>query len=163
MLKHLARVVHLGSVLVLVACGRKPVTQLSATPDAAASRWNASLTAPEAVRALLQARGSSSLSPEDDGRRSRLDIAIENLVPGGDYAWSLVTGQCGLPGADVYRSDDKRRLRIGKDGRADASTVIDLPFPSSGDYLVRVISGTPEMPQVIACGNLAPPTIRLNR
>lgn len=155
-----SRSLWVGLSLVLVACNRRPVTQLSTAPDVNALRWNATLATPEAMRTVVQARGTASVSRVDDGRRSRVEIQIANLVPGGEYAWALHVGQCGSAGAEVYRSEDGRRLKIDGDGKSAANATIDVPFPTTGDYLVRVTTPASQSPQVIACGNLAPPTIR---
>jgi hypothetical protein len=149
--------------LIVVACARTPVAQITTKPDLNALRWNATLSTPDAMRGIVQARGSAELTSTDEGRKSRVDLRLENMVPGGEHPWALRFGQCGAAGSDVLRVSDGRALKVGSDGKASAGSGSDLAFPSSGDYHVIVLASKDNDEQVIACGNLAPPNNVLAR
>jgi hypothetical protein len=152
--------------LVAVACARTPATRITTKPDLNALRWNATLSTPDAMRGIVQARGSAELTSTDDGRKSRVDLRLENMVPGGEHPWALRSGQCGVMGAmgsDVLRVSDGRSLKVGTDGKASAGTGSDFAFPSSGDYHVIVLASKANSEQVIACGNFAPPNNGMTR
>lgn len=151
----------LATLLVLPACGRRPVTTISAEPDnVVASRWNARLSTPAAMQGIIQAQGRSWITSVDGGRRTRVDVEVSNMVSGGQHPWVLRTGQCGVGGAEVARAEGKNALSVGRDGRATANTEFDRYFPTSGDYMLEVLASSQNTTQVVACGNFAPPNMQ---
>jgi len=154
----------LVTMLVLPACARRPVATISAEPDnVVASRWNARLSTPSAMQGVIQAQGRSWITSVDGGRRTRVDVELDNMVPGGQHPWVLRTGQCGASGSEVARAEGSNALSVGRDGRAKASTEFDRYFPTSGDYMVEVLASSQNTDQVIACGNFAPPNMQAPR
>jgi hypothetical protein len=112
------------------------------------------------MRGIVAMRGESSLSASDGGDKSRVEISVENAVPGGRHPWVLRTGQCGGGGSEIARVGDGNELRIGDDGKARAEKSVDLRYPSSGEYMIAILASAENAAQVIACGNFAPPTNR---
>jgi hypothetical protein len=146
------------ALTLLAACGRKPVASISPNVDAVATRWNATLATPEAMRGVIQAQGRAWATAIDDGRRTRIDVELTNMVPGGRHPWVLRTGQCGISGAELLRVTDDHMLKVGDDGKASADFTMDSPFQTTGSYLVAVMASNDNPDRVVACGNLAPPT-----
>jgi len=160
------RIGHVALVALLVApaCARRPVATISAEPDnVVASRWNANLSTPAAMQGIIQAQGRSWITSADGGRRTRVDVELDNMVSGGQHPWVLRTGQCGISGAEVARAEGSNALSVGRDGRAKASTEFDRYFPTSGDYMVEVLASSQNTDRVIACGNFAPPNMQAPR
>ena len=151
----------LASLLVLPACGRRPVATISADPDnVVATRWNARLSTPAAMQGVIQAGGRSWITSVDAGRRTRVDVELNNLVSGGQYPWVLRYGRCGAGGAEVARADSRNELSVGRDGRAKAGAEFDRYFPTTGDYMIEVLASSVNNTQVVACGNFAPPSMQ---
>lgn len=163
---HGGSMVRLGSraliaLLLVSACARRPVSTISADPDnVVALRWNARVSTPPEMQALVQAGGRAWITSVDAGRRTRVDIELNNLVSGGQYPWVLRYGRCGAAGGEVARAEGKNELSVGRDGRAKASTEFDRDFPASGDYMIEVLATNSSATQVIACGNFAPPSMQ---
>ena len=156
--------VALIGLLILPACGRRPVATISADPDnVVATRWNAQLSTPAGMQGIIQAGGRSWITSLDAGRRTRVDVELNNLVSGGQYPWVLRTGQCGGGGAEVARGDGKNELSVGRDGRAKANAEFDRYFPTSGDYMLEVLASGGGNAQVVACGNFAQPSMQAPR
>lgn len=148
------------AVLSLTACfHRTPVAEIGPVNNVVAQRWNATLTTPEAMQGVIQAQGRAWVTSVDEGRRSRVDIELNNMVPGGVHPWVLRSGQCGMGGSDLLRVTDRHILKVGSDGKATADTQFEMPFPSSGDYMVAVLASNENSERVIACGNLAAPNM----
>jgi hypothetical protein len=144
----------------LAGCGGKPVVSLTPRADVSSSRWNAVIGTPDALQGVVQTRGSATLTGADGGKKTRIDIAIENAVPRGRHPWVLRTGQCGGMGAELHRESDGRSLTVDDDGRAKADASVDLSYPTSGDYMVAVLASKENQERIIACGNFAPPINR---
>lgn len=148
----------------VVACGgRKPVASISSQVDVVATRWNATLATPDAMRGVIQAQGRAWATSIDEGRRTRIDVELTNMVPGGQHPWVLRTGQCGISGTELLRVTDGNILKIGDDGKAKANFTMDMPFQTTGSYLVAVMASNDNGDRQVACGNFAPPTIGATR
>jgi hypothetical protein len=152
--------VVIGAAMALSACGGRPVAEISPKADMGASRWNAVIGTPDAMRGIVGTRGYATMSETEGGKRSRIDVRVENAVPGGRHPWALRSGQCGALESELLRVSDGNALRIGDDGKAKAEQTADLKFPSSGNYAIVVMASAENTEQVVACGNLAPPTNR---
>jgi hypothetical protein len=153
-------VVTVGSCVALVACGGKPVISVAPGADASSSRWNATLGTPDALQGVVQTRGYASMSNADGGKKTQVDVSIENAVPRGQHPWVIRTGQCGGMGAEVQRASDGRSLKVDDEGKARARLSFDLSFPTSGDYMIAVLASDSNQERVLACGNFAPPINR---
>jgi hypothetical protein len=145
----------------LVACGSRPVAQIS-PQSAVSSRWNGAVSVPDELRGVVQGRGNAWLSPTDGGKKSRVGIALENMVPGGRHPLLLRSGQCGIPGATLAALDGGA-LRVNDEGKASVEATVDVSFPMTGDFMVAVLASSENASRVIACGNLAPPTSAMPR
>lgn len=152
-----------AACLTVAACGRRPVAEISRGPDVVSGRWNGSVSTPEDMRGVIQAHGGVWLAPVDGGRKSRVGVSLDNMVPGGRHPWVLRSGQCGVAGASLARIDGRNALRINNDGEARGESAIDIAFPTTGDYMVEVLASEDNQGRVIACGNLAPPTVGIGR
>ncbi len=145
------------------ACGRKPVAEITPQLDAAATRWNAILSTPDAMRGIIQGQGRAWATSVDEGRRVRVDVELANMVPGGQHPWIIRTGQCGQSGNEMLRVIDGNILKIGDDGKARADFTMDSPFQTTGAYQILVVAAADNTDRIVACGNFAPPTNRASR
>jgi predicted small lipoprotein YifL len=151
------------ALISLAACGRKPAAELSPVDNVVATRWNANLTTPAAMQGIIQSEGRAWITSEEAGRRTRIDVELGNMVPGGEHPWVLRSGQCGMSGADLVRVNDGNRLKVSSDGKAKANMSSDMLFPSSGDYMLAVLASNENPDRIIACGNFAPPNMMPRR
>jgi hypothetical protein len=148
------------AITVLLGCGGQPAVAIAKGMDAGTTRWNAVLGTPEALRGVVQTRGNASLVAEDEGKRTRIDVSIENAVPRGRHPWVLRTGQCGAPGAELLRVTDGSVLKVDDDGKSRSDATIKRDFPTSGDYMIEILGSTENQTQIVACGNFAAPINR---
>lgn len=147
----------LASALALAACfGSQTVKIDENEAQAAASRWNGSLTTPTAMRGVVQMRGSAWLAR--DGNKMRAHVAVENATDGGMHPWHVHRGRCGYDNGIVGSASNYPILKIDDDGKASANASIDAPFPVQGDYFVNVHASSDNLQTIVACANLAPPT-----
>jgi len=149
----------LAAAVVLGGCGRKNAAMISPDDALLGTRWRATLSTTEAFRGVIQARGTALLTSEDSGRRTRIDVEIGNVVPGGQHPWALRPGSCGAERTELARFVDGNTLRINSDGTARANRTIELSFPRSGEYHLVVLASADNAEQVLACGNFSPPVI----
>ncbi len=145
------------------ACARKPVAEITPVDNVVATRWNANLTTPASMQGIISAQGRSWITSVDAGRRTRIDVELGNMVPGGEHPWVLRAGQCGMSGAELVRVNDGNRLKVGSDGKAKADMTSDMAFPTTGDYMVAVFASNENSDRMIACGNFAPPNMSAPR
>jgi hypothetical protein len=140
----------------LAACFGNKVEKIDVTAaEAAASRWNGSLTTPAAMRGVVQVRGTTWLAR--DGNRMRAQITVENATRGATHPWHVHRGRCGYDDGVVGSANSYSPLKINNDGKASASATIDEAFPTTGDYFVNVHASADNMQTIVACANLAPP------
>jgi hypothetical protein len=145
-------------LVLLAACGRKPVAEITPQLDAVATRWNATLATPEAMRGVIQGQGRAWATSMDEGRRVRVDVELTNMVPGGRHPWIIRTGQCGMSGNEILRVTDGNILKIGDDGKGRADFTMDSPFQTTGAYQIAVLASAENVDRIVSCGNFAPPT-----
>ena len=115
------------------------------------------------MRGVVQVQGNAYATPVDEGRRTRLDITVSNMVPGGRHPWVLRTGQCGYGGSEVVRMGDTNVLQIGRDGRGGASHTMNSQLQMTGQYFIAAMASNDNGDRMIACGNLAPPASGVSR
>ena len=52
--------------------------------------------------------------------------------------------------------DEYKSIKVGGDGKGEASAVINITTPTFGNYFVLLHASAGNRETVIACGNLAP-------
>jgi hypothetical protein len=120
-------------------------------------RWNAILATPSGLAGALQIKGNGYLAHGDSPSSSKAVIHTSNATQGGLHPWQVKAGQCGTDAPVVGDPSAYSNLKVDKDGTAQESANLDVPFPTSGDYSIQVFASPTNMGTVIACGNLAPP------
>ena len=149
-----------GLILSAVAFGGCGGHGVKIDPDARplANRWNATLSTPAGLAGALQVRGTGWIGPrEKDATKSEAYVAIENAPPGGEHPWHVHVGQCGSDQGIYGPADAYPLLKVGGNGKADATAKLDLPMPATGQYFINVHASRANMGTIVACGNLAPP------
>jgi hypothetical protein len=119
-------------------------------------RWNATLATPSGLAGAVQVRGTGYLARDPNG--SKAVIHVSNATPGGVHPWSVRAGHCGTENPAFGDASAYPNLKVDKDGTAQTSATLSVPFPTSGQYSLEVRASPTNMGTVIACGNLAPPT-----
>jgi hypothetical protein len=153
-----AGIVGLVVSLAALGCGGHGV---KINPDAQpiANRWNATLSTPAGLAGAVQVRGSGWMGAKDkDASQTEAYVAIENAVPGGRHPWHVHVGQCGADRGVLGPADAYPILKVGGNGKADATAKLPIPLPLTGQYFVNVHASPSNMGTIVACGNLAPPS-----
>jgi hypothetical protein len=123
------------------------------------TRWNATLATSSQLAGAVQVKGMGWMAGDDrDNARTRAFAAIENAVPGGEHPWHVHLGRCGSDRGIFGPAKAYDPLRVGGDGRAEASAVLPVPVPTSGEYFINIHASVNNMRTILACGNLAPPS-----
>jgi hypothetical protein len=120
-------------------------------------RWNAALATPSGLAGAVQIKGSGYLARGDSPSNSKAVIHTSNATPGGIHPWQLRAGPCGSDSPVVGNPTAYSNLKVDKDGTAQGSANLAIPFPTDGSYSIQVLASPSNMGTVIACGNLAPP------
>ena len=142
----------------LGACGGRSV-QIDPDAKPVASRWNATLSTPAGLSGALQVRGTGWMGlREKDSSQSEAYVSIENAAPGGRHPWHVHVGQCGSDRGILGAADAYPVLKVGGNGKADATAKLDIPLPTTGQYFINVHASPENMGTIVACGNLAPPS-----
>lgn len=68
-------------------------------------------------------------------------------------------GQCGADDGVFGPAEAYTPLKIGDDGRTEATATIPVMTPTTGSYFVLVGASAANATMIVACGNLAPPTL----
>jgi hypothetical protein len=149
------------STATLVGCNpfhhADPV-QVSAKDQTLNTRWHANLASPADLAGAVQMNGSASMAPAGSrGTTVLLDLA--NATPGGKHPWALHRGQCGSDQGLVGSAGAYPVAEVGRDGHATSSASLPIEAPTSGSYFVTVAASAANEAVVVACGNLAPPTL----
>ena len=84
-------------------------------------------------------------------------VSIENAAPGGQHPWHVHVGQCGQDRGIFGPADAYPILKVGGNGKADATAKVPVPMPRQGQYFINVHASATNMGTIVACGNLAPP------
>jgi hypothetical protein len=141
----------------LLSCGGGHPTQIRTTEYPVGSRWNARLASPAAMVGVVQVTGAAWMAPGGSADETRVEISIQNAVPGGRHPWHVHQGRCGSAGAILGSADQYGILEIDDKGKASRSATLEVSFPRSGEYLVDVHASPSNLGTIISCGNLAPP------
>ena len=157
---HGIRLVALAaSTLAFAACNpfhRDPVTEVSRDVNVN-SRWQASLVTPATLVGAVQINGSASMQPGRNSENTDFSLRLANATPGGVHPWQVHRGQCGAD-EGVFGSDGAYSpIKVGDDGRGEATATIRTMTPTTGSYFVTVSASAANAETVVACGNLAPP------
>jgi hypothetical protein len=149
------------SAVTLVACNpfrhADPV-QVNTKDETLNSRWHANLASPADLAGAVQMNGTASMAPAgSQGTNVVLDLA--NATPGGEHPWALHRGQCGSDQGLIGSAGAYPVAHVGHDGHATSSATLSIEAPTSGSYFVTVAASTANEAVVVACGNLAPPTL----
>jgi hypothetical protein len=123
------------------------------------TRWNATLATSSQLAGAVQVKGMGWMAGDDrDNAKTRAFAAIGNAVPGGEHPWHVHLGRCGADRGIFGPAKAYDPLRVGGDGRAEASAVLPVPVPTSGEYFINIHASVNNMRTILACGNLAPPS-----
>jgi hypothetical protein len=149
------------STTTLVACNpfrhAEPV-QVSTKDEALNSRWHANLASPADLAGAVQMNGSASMAPAGS-QSTTVVLDLANATPGGQHPWALHRGQCGSDQGLIGSAGTYPVAEVGRDGHATSSATLAIAAPTSGSYFVTVAASTANESVVVACGNLAPPTL----
>jgi hypothetical protein len=147
------------SVFAFAACNpfhREPVSEVSRDVNLN-TRWRATLVSPAALAGAVQIKGTASMQPGRNSEETTVSLSISNATPGGVHPWQAHRGQCGADEGVFGSAAAYKTLKIGDDGRAEASAGVPMGTPESGNYFVTVAASAANPDVVVACGNLAPP------
>ena len=152
-----SRLLSASAVLLLLGCSGRAAS-INTDALGVGDRWNATLTTPSGLLGAIQVSGSAWMAADDDQSRTRASATVANATPGGEHPWHVHVGRCGSNGAIVGETSSYRPLKVGGNGRAEATAELDMPLPRSGEFHVNVHASATNLGTIIACGNLAPPT-----
>jgi hypothetical protein len=139
-------------------CGHRSV-EINPEARPVSSRWNATLSTPAGLAGALQVTGTGWMgNAEKDALKTEAYVSIENAAPGGRHPWHVHVGQCGSDRGIYGPTDAYPILKVGGNGKADATAKLDLPTPRTGQYFINVHASPTNMGTIVACGNLAPPS-----
>jgi hypothetical protein len=149
----------IATVVATAACNpfHKSSTEIKPQDIPVGERWNATLATPSGLAGAVQVRGSGYLARDPSGSAKAV-IHVSNATPGGLHPWSVRVGLCGTDNPVLGDLAAYPNLKVDKDGTAQESALLSVPFPTSGSYSLEVRASPTNMGTVIACGNLAPPT-----
>jgi hypothetical protein len=148
-----------ATILATAACNpfHKPANEITRQDIPVGERWNATLATPTGLQGAVQVRGTGYVARDPNG--SKAVIHLSNATPGGVHPWSVRVGHCGNNDNPVFGDPSAYpNLKVDKDGTAQTSATLSVPFPTSGDYSLEVRASPTNTGTIIACGNLAPPT-----
>jgi hypothetical protein len=139
------------------ACGGGRATELRTTDYPIGTRWNARLASPAGMIGVVQVIGTAWMAQGNSPDETRVHIAIQNAIPGGQHPWHIHRGRCGSSDEILGPSDRYGVLDVGDDGKASRSVTLPERLPRSGNYIVDVHASPENIGTIISCGNLAPP------
>lgn len=120
--------------------------------------WYADLASPAPTRmGAREISGSASMVAGARSGSTRVVLELTGAAPGGLHPWEVRRGRCGADEGLLGPSTAYTPVRVHHDGNASAATTLPVQVPTGGSYFVNVLASTADG-QVIACGNLAPPT-----
>jgi hypothetical protein len=150
------------SAVSLASCNpfhHEQAVQVSSKDENLNSRWHANLATPADLAGAVQINGSASMAPATKSGNTRVSLDLANATPGGLHPWQLHRGQCGTDEGVVGSVAAYPAAKVGSDGRATAIANLPLTTPTAGSYFVIVEASAANNAMVVACGNLAPPTL----
>ena len=149
------------SAFALAACNpfhRDPVTEVSRDANLN-TRWRASLVTPATLVGAVQMKGTATMAPRPGGDDTDVSLRLANATPGGRHPWQVHRGQCGADEGVFGAPEAYRAIKIGDDGRGRADARVPVGTPATGSFFVTVGASAANPETVVACGNLAPPTL----
>ncbi|HEU4828093.1 MAG TPA: hypothetical protein VFT04_02755 [Gemmatimonadales bacterium] len=146
-----------SGMLLLASCGGRAAS-INTDQLGVGDRWNATLATPAQLIGAVQVTGNGWMAADENPARTRAGATLANATPGGEHPWHVHVGRCGSNGAIVGGASSYRPLKVGRNGRAEATATLDLALPRSGEYYINVHASAANLGTIIACGNLAPPT-----
>jgi hypothetical protein len=150
------------STVTMAACNpfhhADPV-QVSTKDAALNTRWHANLASPADLAGAVQMNGSASMAPAGSRGTTTVLLDLANATPGGQHPWALHRGQCGSDQGLIGSAGAYPVAEVGRDGHATSSATLPIESPTSGNYFVTVAASAANESVVVACGNLAPPTL----
>ncbi len=81
-------------------------------------------------------------------------VSIRGDRPGAIRPWHVHHGPCGQDGAILGSASDYPPIKVGPGGTGSATATLDVPTPSTGDYLVNVHASAADLSTIVACGDL---------
>ena len=123
------------------------------------SRWHGTLATPAELAGAVQINGSASMAPASKGGNTTVSLNLANATPGGVHPWQLHRGQCGADEGVVGSVAAYPAAKVGGDGHANALANVALTTPTAGNFFVIVHASAANESMIVACGNLAPPTL----
>jgi hypothetical protein len=123
------------------------------------TRWHGSMASPTTLAGVVEISGSATMAPGGAARTTDVTLDLGNATPGGVHPWGLHRGQCDDDQGLVGQRSEYRAIEIDGDGRGSASANIDLDTPMTGRYSVRVTASAQNANRIVACANLAPPSM----
>ena len=150
----------LAAIIAAAACNpfHKSPNEIKPADIPVGERWNAMLATPAGLAGAIQIQGTGYLARDPSGS-SKAVIHINNATPGGVHPWSVRVGHCGTDNPVFGDLSAYPNLKVNKDGTAQASALLSVPFPTSGAYSMEIRASPANMGTVIACGNFAPPAV----
>ena len=143
----------------VTACQRSvQINPVAKSPQA--DRWTAVLVSPQSLAGAVQIHGAAWMGPASvsDSAHTLASVSISNALPGGVHPWGIYHGQCDSAQGVFDEQAAYRALRVGGDGKAEASVTLNIPDPQSGMYFVKVEAAPANRELVVACGNMAAPS-----
>ena len=132
--------------------------QVNTKDETLNSRWHANLASPADLAGAVQMNGTASMAPAGS-QSTTVMLALANATPGGHHPWALHRGQCGSDQGLIGSVGAYPVAAVAHDGHAPSSAPLPIEAPTSGSYFVTVAASTANEAVVVACGNLAPPTL----
>jgi len=146
------------AALAVSSCGGRKAVEISPNTQAAASRWNGTLTSPPELAGVSSIQGSAWMGPDEkNADRTQAQINLSNAVPGGVHPWHVHRGRCGQDQGIFGPAEAYKPLKVGGDGRASSKGELPASIPKTGEYFIDVHASAQNMKTTVACGNLAPP------
>ncbi len=150
------------AVATLAGCfpfGRSQAVEVSSSDVNLNTRWHGTLASPSNLAGVVQMSGTATMVPGEDARTTRVSIELANASPGGVHPWGLHRGQCDYDEGLVGERSSYRDITVGGDGTAGSTANVAIQTPTSGRYAVRVTASPANADMIIACANLAPPSM----
>lgn len=159
---HHRRLLTLAVVpLALAACNlfhHDPASEVSGDANLN-TRWHASLVSPATLAGAVQINGTAAMPPGKNGEGTALSLSLANATPVGIHPWEVHRGQCGADEGVFGPAQAYTPIKIGDDGRGEATATIPVKTPTTGSYFVRVGASAANAQMIVACGKIAPPTL----
>jgi hypothetical protein len=149
-----------ATALAVAACGGGRRVEIDPKREMVANRWNATLATPSQLAGAVEVKGTGWMAGKpDDTTKTLALVRVENAVPGGEHPWHVHLGQCGEDRGVLGPANAYEPLEVDGDGQAESTAELPLPAPVAGQYFISVHASRNNMGTIMACGNLAPPSL----